>query len=304
VGRKLSGERLDAPDRSLLRTLANQSAIAIENAKAYDEIAQLNETLEARVEDRTQELRFAQQQLMQAEKMKSLGQLVAGVAHELNNPIGFVHANIQLIDEYVQKITGPNATPEEMARAREALTKLIARSKEGTERVKQIVQDLRSFSRMDQAELQEVDLHEELDRTIGLMEPHCKDCITVEREYGELPRVRCFSGQLNQVFLNLLMNACDAIEAKGTIRIRTSPTDGGVRLEFSDDGSGIPPDTLTRIFDPFFTTKPVGKGTGLGLSISHGIVERHGGTLSVVSEPGHGTIFTLDLPLDAEPGAA
>jgi signal transduction histidine kinase len=100
------------------------------------------------------------------------------------------------------------------------------------------------------------------------------------------------------------MNACDAIEAKGTIRIRTSPTDGGVRLEFSDDGSGIPPDTLTRIFDPFFTTKPVGKGTGLGLSISHGIVERHGGTLSVESEPGRGTTFTLDLPLDAEPGAA
>ena len=304
VGRKLSGERLDAPDRGLLRTLSNQSAIAIENAKAYDEIAQLNETLEARVEDRTQELRFAQQQLMQAEKMKSLGQLVAGVAHELNNPIGFVHANIQLIDEYVRKITGQDATPEEVARAREALTRLISRSKEGTERVKQIVQDLRSFSRMDQAELQEVDLHEELDRTIGLMEPHCKDCIAVERDYGELPRVRCFSGQLNQVFLNLLMNACDAIEGKGTIRIRTGSTDGGVRLEFSDDGSGIPPDTLNRIFDPFFTTKPVGKGTGLGLSISHGIVERHGGTLSVESEPGRGTTFTLDLPLDAEPGAA
>jgi signal transduction histidine kinase len=304
VGRKLSGERLDAPDRSLLRTLANQSAIAIENAKAYDEIAQLNETLEARVEDRTRELRSAQQQLMQAEKLKSLGQLVAGVAHELNNPIGFVHANIQLIDEYVQKITGPNAGPEDVARAREALTRLISRSKEGTERVKQIVQDLRSFSRMDQAELQVVDLHEELDRTISLMEPHCKDCIAVERDYGDLPPVRCFSGQLNQVFLNLLMNACDAIDGQGTIRIRTRPGDGSVLLDFSDDGGGIEPELLGRIFDPFYTTKPVGKGTGLGLSISHGIVERHGGTLSVESEPGHGTTFTLELPLDAEPAAA
>jgi signal transduction histidine kinase len=136
------------------------------------------------------------------------------------------------------------------------------------------------------------------------MEPHCKDCIAVERDYGDLPRVRCFSGQLNQVFLNLLVNSCDAIEGKGTIRIRTRPTDEGVRLEFSDDGSGIEPEVLGRIFDPFYTTKPVGKGTGLGLSISHGIVERHGGTLSVESEPGRGTRFTLDLPLDAEPGAA
>ena len=154
---------------------------------------------------------------------------------------------------------------------------------------------------MDQAELQEVDLHEELDRTIGLMEPHCKDCIAVERDYGELPRVRCFSGQLNQVFLNLLMNACDAIEGKGTIRIRTGSTDGGVRLEFSDDGSGIPPDTLNRIFDPFFTTKPVGKGTGLGLSIARKSVELLGGSLTAKSEVGVGTTFTVRIRDYEEP---
>jgi two-component system NtrC family sensor kinase len=299
VGRKLSGEGLDLADRGLLRTLANQSAIAIENAKAYDEIAQLNETLEARVAERTEELREAQEQLMQAEKMKSLGQLVAGVAHELNNPIGFVHANIQLIEEQLGRILGPDSSPADVARAREALARLIARSKEGTDRVRRIVQDLRTFSRMDQAELQEVDLHEELDRTIALMEPRCKDCVRIERDYGELPRVRCYPGQLNQVFLNLLMNACDAMEGRGEIRVTTRPIAGGVRLEFHDDGAGIPPEIQSRIFDPFFTTKPVGKGTGLGLSLSHGIIERHGGRISVASEPGRGTTFTIDLPLDA-----
>ncbi len=298
VGRKFSGDRLDPRDRSLLRTLANQSAIAIENAKAYDEIAQLNETLEARVDERTRELRDTQQQLMQAEKLKSLGQLVAGVAHELNNPIGFVHANIQLIEESVAKILAPGATPEDVARARGALAKLIARSKEGTERVKQIVQDLRTFSRMDQADLQDVDLHEELDRTIALMEPRCKDCIAIERDYGALPRVRCFPGQLNQVFMNLLINACDSIDGRGSIRVTTRPIAGGVRLEFSDSGCGIPLEVQHRIFDPFFTTKPVGKGTGLGLSLSHGIVERHAGSMTVASQVGQGTTFTIELPLD------
>jgi signal transduction histidine kinase len=304
VGRKLSGDRLAADDRLLLRTLANQSSIAIENAKAFDEIAKLNETLEARVEERTNELREIQGQLMQAEKMKSLGQLVAGVAHELNNPIGFVHANLQLLDEYVKKLSDAQARGEDTARIREAIAKLIQRSREGTQRVKKIVQDLRTFSRMDQAEIQEVDLHEEIDRNLALMEPRFKNEVRVERDYGELPRVRCYAGQLNQVFLNLLMNACDAIEEKGTIRITTRRTPGGVRLEFADDGPGIPAEVQGRIFDPFFTTKPVGVGTGLGLSLSHGIIERHRGRIFVESEPGAGSTFVIELPLDAAPAEA
>ncbi|NIV49436.1 MAG: GAF domain-containing protein, partial [Gammaproteobacteria bacterium] len=199
VGRKLSGDRLMADDRLLLRTLANQSSIAIENAKAFDEIAKLNETLEARVEERTGELRETQAQLTQAEKMKSLGQLVAGVAHELNNPIGFVHANLQLLDEYIKKLVEGQGTEADTQRVQEAITKLLERSREGTERVKKIVQDLRTFSRMDQAELQDADLHEEIDRTLRLMEPRFKNDIEVERDFGDLPRVRCYAGQLNQV---------------------------------------------------------------------------------------------------------
>jgi signal transduction histidine kinase len=295
VGRKLSGDRLAADDRQLLRTLANQSSIAIENAKAFDEIAKLNETLEARVEERTEELLHTQAQLVQSEKMRSLGQLVAGVAHELNNPIGFVHANLQLLQEYVEKLD--SADPAQRDRAREAIRKLLARSREGTERVSRIVQDLRTFSRVDQAELSEVDLNQEIERTLGLAEPRFKDGVRVERDFGRLPPVRCYAGQLNQVFMNVIMNACDAMDGMGTLRVRTRAVPGAVRLEFEDTGPGLAPEVRDRIFEPFFTTKPVGQGTGLGLSISHGIVDRHGGRLYAESEPGKGATFVIELPL-------
>jgi signal transduction histidine kinase len=299
VGRKLSGDRLTWDDRTLLRTLANQSSIAIENANAFDQIAKLNETLEARVDERTAELRETQAQLTQSEKMKSLGQLVAGVAHELNNPIGFVHANLQLLDEFVGKLIEAQRSGSDTEPIRAAIAKLLLRSREGTERVKKIVQDLRTFSRMDQAELQDADLSQEIERALTLMEPRLKGKVSIERDFGELPSVRCYPGQLNQVFINFLMNACDAMENRGTVRIRTRRWGEGVRVEFSDDGPGIPPEVRSRIFDPFFTTKPVGVGTGLGLSLSHGIVERHGGRIVVDSELGVGTTFAIELPLVA-----
>jgi signal transduction histidine kinase len=303
VGRKLSGERLAADDRQLLRTLANQSAIAIENANAFDEIAKLNESLEVRVESRTQELRETQNQLMQSEKMSSLGQLVAGVAHELNNPIGFVHANLMLLDEFMDKLVAAQAQGRDTGKLEESIHSLLSRSREGTERVKEIVQDLRTFSRMDQAELQVANLHEELDRNLALMQPRLKNKIKVERQYGDVPSVRCYPGQLNQVFLNLLMNACDVLDPLdgGTITITTERSELGVRVQIKDDGPGIPPDVQSRIFDPFFTTKDVGKGTGLGLSLSHGIIERQGGRFLVYAEPGEGAAFVIDLPLDAAP---
>jgi len=307
VGHKFSGERLGAEDRQLLMTLANQSSIAIQNARAFGEIADLNATLEARVEERTRELHDAQAQLLHSEKMRSLGQLVAGVAHELNNPIGFVHANLQLLQEYSRRLVSAQRAGEDTTKIEAAIEKLLARSREGTERVTKIVQDLRTFSRMDQAGLAEVDLNEEIDRTIALMEARLRDGIELVRDYVPLPRVRCYAGQLNQVFMNLLMNACDALDGKGRILIRTRARADvrgrplGVRLEFHDDGPGIPPDVQARLFEPFFTTKPVGKGTGLGLSISYGIVERHGGRMLVGSAPGEGTTFVIELPLEAKP---
>jgi signal transduction histidine kinase len=297
VGRKLSGERFSADDRQLLLTLANQSSIAIENAKAFDEIAKLNETLEARVEERTDELRATQAQLVQSEKMRTLGQLVAGVAHELNNPIGFVHANLKLLEEYVAKLARQQEQGDDTTKSREAIQKLLTRSREGTERVTKIVADLRAFSRMDQGERLETDLNEEIERTLTLMEPRCKNCVEVVRDFGPLPRVRCHAGQLNQAFLNLLMNACDAIGDSGRIGVKTRAEAGTVRLEFSDSGPGIPRELMDRVFEPFFTTKPVGKGTGLGLSLTHGIIERHGGRIWVEpqnSEPG--TRFVIELP--------
>jgi signal transduction histidine kinase len=309
VGRKISGDRFGADDRQLLRTLANQSSIAIENAKAFDEIADLNATLEARVDDRTRELHEAQAQLVHGEKMRSLGQLVAGVAHELNNPIGFVHANLQLLSEYVPKLVAAQRAGDDTTRIETAIEKLLSRSREGTERVKQIVADLRTFSRMDHAVLSEVDLNREIERALTLMEPRLRDAVEVEREFGEIPLVSCYAGQLNQVFTNLLMNAADAIGGKGKIRIRTfakssskpsGPIDC-VRIEFHDDGPGMSPEVQARIFEPFFTTKPVGQGTGLGLSISYGIVERHGGRMLVGSAPGEGTTFVIELPLVAKP---
>jgi two-component system NtrC family sensor kinase len=196
-----------------------------------------------------------------------------------------------------------DADPARRQRTREAIEKLLSRSQEGAGRVKQIVQDLRTFSRTDQAELTQVSLNDAIQRTLALMEPRMKNGIVVARDLGELPEVRCYAGQLNQVFMNLLMNACDAMDGRGKITVRTRPEPGGVVLEFQDDGPGMSPEVRSRIFEPFFTTKPVGKGTGLGLSISHGIVERHGGSMTVESAPGAGARFTIRLPLEppAEP---
>jgi PAS domain S-box-containing protein len=266
-------------------------------------------------------LEEANNQLMQSEKMASIGQLAAGVAHELNNPIGFVHSNLGTLDGYVHdlmaiinaydtllcKMGETNPHDEEVRRLLEQhdfaflkgdIFSLIAESKDGLGRVRKIVQDLKNFSRVGEQEWQEADLHQGIDSTLNIVWNELKYKAKVVKEYGDIPHAFCLISQLNQVFMNLLVNAGHAIETQGTITIRTSRHgDDSICVEISDTGKGIAPEHINRIFDPFFTTKPVGKGTGLGLSLSYGIVKRHGGRIEVESIEGQGTTFRLVLPI-------
>ncbi|MBU0752671.1 MAG: response regulator [Gammaproteobacteria bacterium] len=277
---------------------------------------------QARLND---EVEDAHKQLLQSEKMASIGQLAAGVAHELNNPIGFVHSNLGALEKYVTDIFSIAAAYEELDAdpatlgpvlekvrqlkqacdydyLKEDVKQLMSESKDGLMRVRKIVQDLKDFSRVDSADWGWADLHRGIDSTLNIVANELKYHCTVVKEYGELPEVHCLLSQLNQVFMNLLVNAAHAIEGKGegkgTITIRSGCKDKEVWVSVSDTGKGIAPENLNRIFDPFFTTKPVGKGTGLGLSLAYGIVKKHQGRLDVASELGRGTTFTLTLPIE------
>ena len=249
------------------------------------------------------DLKATETQLVHSEKMAGLGKLVAGVAHELNNPIGFIYANMAHFSRYFgllksicERASLSDDDTEQAEKAFSTLDRLIASCSNGSQRIKEIVLGLRLFSRLDEAERKSVDLHEGIDSTLTLLEHQMKDRITVEKNYGPLPLVECFAGQLNQVFMNLLTNAVDATEGEGTITITTHAEGDTISIAFTDTGSGISEDARTKIFDPFFTTKDIGKGTGLGLSISYGIVEKHGGKIEVKSEPDQGTTFTITLP--------
>ncbi|GAK54650.1 putative signal transduction histidine kinase [Candidatus Moduliflexus flocculans] len=288
------------------------------------------QTLEQRVHDRTQEIeeknlrltelvetmKRMQDQLIHSEKMASLGQLVAGIAHEINNPVNFISANITplkqyvqdlktLIFEYEQRFQEESATDEAIVRIKreiefdflvDDLDVLIQDVETGATRIKHIVQDLRNFSRLDEAELKTIDLHQSLDTTLNLLGHIYEGRITVHKDYGDLPLVDCYAGQLNQVFMNILANAGQAIAQKGNVWITTRLQGSYVSITIRDDGAGIPDDVLPKIFDPFFTTKDVGEGTGLGLSISYGIIEKHRGEITVSSNVGEGTAFTITIP--------
>jgi PAS domain S-box-containing protein len=280
----------------------------------------------ARQQTLNKRLEEASGQLMQSEKMASIGQLAAGIAHELNNPIGFVHSNLGTLDGYLHDIAAiidayqafVAAQPESEATKaierlleerdfvflKEDIFKLVSESKDGLGRVRKIVQDLKSFSRVGEQEWQEADLHQGLDSTLNIVWNELKYKCKVVKEYGDIPPVYCLISQLNQVFMNLLVNAGHAIDKQGTITIRTARhgTDS-VCVEIADSGSGMPPEILNRIFDPFFTTKPVGKGTGLGLSLSYNIVRSHHGRIEVSSEPGVGSAFRVILPIHPAPAS-
>nr|WP_239150114.1 histidine kinase [Burkholderia pseudomallei] len=265
-----------------------------------------------------EQLAQAHGQLLQSEKLASIGQLAAGVAHEINNPIGFVDSNLRTLKTWVRQLLDVMAIEDAMiadcgdaalARLRAAhaevdldylrgdIGTLIDESIEGASRVRRIVQDLRDFSRAGSEEWNFADVHEGLEATLNVLRNELKYKAEVVKDYGELPAVECMPSQLNQVVMNLLMNAAQAIVEHGTITIRTRREGDGVTIAIEDTGVGIPADRLAKIFDPFYTTKPVGKGTGLGLSVSYGIVEKHGGRITVDSEPGNGSRFTIWLPI-------
>jgi len=286
-----------------------------------EELQTTNELLEDQKEElhsMLENLRLTQSQLVQSEKMASLGQLVAGIAHEINNPVTFISAGVdslntnieevrQFLDIY-HKIT-PDNTRERLKEIEELkeqidykqaireIFKLIDSIKNGTERTTQIVNGLRTFSRVDEDVLKIADIHEGLDSTLILLRNKYKNQIEITKEYGNIPQLECFPGQLNQVFMNILSNAIDAIKDQGTIAICTSKSNGAIRIRIKDTGRGIPDTIKAKIFDPFFTTKEVGEGTGLGLSISHGIIKKHKGSLEVISQAGKGTEFIISLPV-------
>ncbi|QZZ23309.1 sensor histidine kinase [Leptothermofonsia sichuanensis E412] len=337
-----------------IRFLATTFDTVIKQLEAYDQLqaevyqrkqveAVLRES-EARersksqeLEKTLQELRQAQTQLVQSEKMSSLGQLVAGVAHEINNPVNFIHGNIhhanqyaqdllKLLEIYQQHYPSPAPAVQELADEidleflKDDLPKLLSSMKVGADRIREIVQSLRAFSRLDEAEVKDVDIHEGIDSTLMILQNRLKakpdhPAISVIKAYGNLPRVECYAGQLNQVFMNILSNAIDALDEQmktsvsdaidnglkesPMIKIQTEQIDQDyILIRIADNGPGMSEGIQKRLFDPFFTTKPVGKGTGMGMSISHQIItERHKGTLQCISAPGQGTEFMIQIPI-------
>lgn len=294
--------------------VSSMIAVVVENTHLHEE-------QEARIRalsDMNRKLADTQAQLMQSEKMASIGQLAAGVAHEINNPIGFVHSNLGTLEKYVEdlfkvmtacELAGTDQHKREavellkkqidFAYLRDDIPALLRESKDGIRRVKEIVQNLKDFSYADTSpDMQWADLHAGLDSTLNIVWNEIKYKATVTKDYGDIPQIQCRPSELNQVFMNLLVNAAQAITTKGEITIRTSRVEDAVKVEISDTGKGISPEHLSRIFDPFFTTKPMGTGTGLGLALSYGIVRKHRGRIEVGSTPGIGTTFEIWLPID------
>ena len=316
LGPRRSAALYTAADAAFLRALTSQAAIALQNAASYEELVALNANLEERVSERTAQLESVNQdlqrayaelqdtevQLVQSEKMASLGRLVAGVAHEINNPVSFIASSVVPLRRRLAEARSL-AQPETSKPLAEA-EELVGIIERGAERTAGIVKDLRSFSRLGESDLKPCDLNDSLETTIRLVESRFADRITIHRDFAELPAFECDAGQLNQVFMNLLVNACEAIPASGNVWVSTASSAEGITISVRDEGVGIDPEILGRVFDPFFTTKDVGAGTGLGLAVSHGVVSAHGGVMQVESEPGRGTTFRVVLPQRSRQAAA
>lgn len=285
---------------------------------AFNEMSQKVQATQKTLRDKINELEAAnleirdtQAKLVHAAKMASLGQLVAGIAHELNNPISFIYSNMAHLRDYAQRLMhlvevaerNPQALSQEKLNAEydyvvNDMPKLIRSCEEGARRTRDIVIGLRNFSRLEEAKIKEVDLHEGIDSTLALLSGEMSSRIKVTKNYGKLPKVLCYPSQLNQVFMNILSNAIHAIRGTGEITITTSlPAPNRVEISIKDTGVGMSPEVQEKIFDPFFTTKGVSQGTGLGMSITYGIVQKHGGDIFVHSELNKGTEFVISLPV-------
>ena len=275
--------------------------------------------LERAVEERTRELQKAHDLLRQSEKMTLLGQIAAGVAHEINTPLGFISSNLESLSKFTERLLmffmvqseslDKYCPADELSRIQairtrshicrivEELPEIVKDSLEGAERIKEIVKNLKSFSRADEDQFVTANINDSLLKALNIVKNELKYVATVVTELGELSPGRCLPNQLTQVFMNLLVNAAQALENRGEIRVRSWQSGGNFRVSVSDTGCGMPQEVLKHIFEPFFTTKEVGKGTGLGLAISYDIVRKHGGEIGVESAPGKGTTFTVTLPV-------
>ena len=312
------------------RNVTNRVLLTKEVKKRSIALGKLNDQLNQKtceLEKAYQALKTAHSRMLQQEKMASIGQLAAGVAHEINNPLAFVLSNLGTLGKYSKKVAAFLQGQEETIRNSPAsasdtandllaqieiqrkasgidfilddIEQIVTESLDGGDRMKQIVQNLKNFARLDEEELKPADLNQGLESTLQIVWNELKFKATVNKTFGNIPEIMCNPGQLNQVFMNLLINAAQAIDPPGQIDIRTYLDENVVVIEIADTGCGIPEDKLNRIFEPFFTTKDVGKGTGLGLSIAYDIIEKHGGKITVQSQPGQGTRFTVSLPIQA-----
>ncbi len=308
--------------------------------KANYKLARTNETLEQRVTERTRDLskayealKASQSQMVQSEKMATLGQMVAGVSHEINTPLGYVRSNLELLRgmfEDLGKLVGQyartlglmrehNVDEAQIAKAFEEVTlaeaeldpaamihessQLLTDGTHGLDQIGELVTNLKNFSRLDRTRLDAFDINKGLDSTLNIAKHMFKEGIQIVRNYGVLPQIQCAPSQINQVFLNVVTNAVQAMNGKGTLKLNTRASGGQVAISFEDTGCGMTPEVLARVYEPFFTTKPAGKGTGLGMSIAQQIVQEHGGRIQATSQAGKGTQFVITLPVQ-QPAAA